>query len=290
MATLRAACASGPPAQVSALLSAAGDGDVGAADGRGWTPLHTAAARPGPDGAAIVALLLAAGADPDAETGEEGGGKAAPRGCDADGGSTALHIAAALGHAASVDALLPVSDADAEDGGGSTCAMVALRAGHGALARALATSDGADVDAACAGGETLLHAAAGSGDAEAVAWLLAAGADAGATDARRDTPAHRAAAAGHFAVAASLVEARGGGGRAGEVVNQRGQKGCTLLHLAAAAPDGASPGGRAAFVERVLALGGDAGATNGAHERPADLVGSRGRQRGDADVLDLLSA
>eukprot|EP00955_Chlamydomonas_euryale_P061072 357902-Chlamydomonas_euryale.AAC.16 len=77
----------------------------------------------------------------------------------------AVHLAAGGGHTECVSLLLEKSDEDAEDGDGNTPLWAAVSGGHGAAASAVVKA-GADVNLACSGGATALHAAAGLGSAE----------------------------------------------------------------------------------------------------------------------------
>jgi len=97
----------------------------------------------------------------------------------ADDGSTALHLAAWLGHTKVAEVLL----AQGADPCTATANSLAVRplgtaaaAGNRVIAHLL-LDRGAEIDAPQAGGITPLHAAAAHGNAEMVALLLARGAD-----------------------------------------------------------------------------------------------------------------
>jgi ankyrin repeat protein len=143
-----------------------------------------------------VRTLIRDGADVDAAQGD---------------GMTALHWAAANGHAPVVAALLEARARTdpATRIGAYTPLHLASRGGHSAIVRALADA-GADVHAATStGGATPLHFAAGAGSVEAIAAMLDRGA---AIDAREDvwgqTPLMFAAAYGRTGAVEALL-ARG---------------------------------------------------------------------------------
>ena len=139
--------------------------DVQAAQGDGMTALHWAAERGNQD---IAGLLLAAGANPRAET--------------RIGRYTPLHVAAKDGHAAVVRQLV---DANANIGALTTTGAAPLHFAAAAGSReaiAILLDAGASVNAQePQWGQTPLMFAAGSGRTEAVKLLLARGADARAT-------------------------------------------------------------------------------------------------------------
>ncbi len=139
--------------------------DVQLAQGDGMTALHWAAERGNPD---IAALLLAAGANPRAET--------------RIGRYTPLHIAAKGGYAAVVRQLVAAkADVGALTTTGAAPLHFAAAAGQ-AEAIAILLNAGASVNARePQWGQTPLMFAAGSGRTAAVKLLLAHGADARAT-------------------------------------------------------------------------------------------------------------
>ena len=124
----------------------------------------------------------------------------------ADDGFTALHLAAFLGGAAAVDALL--------DGGADPAAVAANDMRVQPLHSAVAAHDpaavlallraGAPPDARQQQGFTALQAAAHHGETAIVDMLLAAGADPSVTNDEGRTAADLAAAAGHRALAEHL--------------------------------------------------------------------------------------
>ncbi len=67
-----------------------------------------------------------------------------------------------------------------------------------------------DLEATEESGATVLHIAAGEGQADMVTWLLAAGADPALTDGAGRTPAAVAAMMGHEKIAARLLAAENG--------------------------------------------------------------------------------
>lgn len=154
---LHAACARGLLDQVRALLEAADERAVEAAAEDGTTPLHAAAAA---GHAAVVALLLEAGADP----------QAAGR-----NGATALHVASAMGHLAVVEALV-ASGATLVDAPHRFALCTALHfaaeMGHTKVVRTLCAA-GADANARKTTGGTPVHTAADCNQSAAVRALLA---------------------------------------------------------------------------------------------------------------------
>ena len=172
---VRAGAVAGPVAPASgALLEAARGGDAGAvrgllargadvnrAAGDGMTALHWAAERGQRD---VVALLLAAGAQPSAVT--------------RLGGYQPLHLAARGGHADVVTALLGAhAQASATTTTGATALHFAAAAGNAAAATALIDA-GATVDARePQWGQTPLMFAAAAGRTDVVRVLAARGAD-----------------------------------------------------------------------------------------------------------------
>ena len=118
----------------TAVLFAIGTGaDVEGTDDDGWRPLHLAAAF---DHAAVAALLLDAGAQPD-------GRSRHPGGCD---GATPLHVATASGSAEVASILLAVgARTDVRDDAGFTPLHISAARGDLPLVRLLLRS-GADPD------------------------------------------------------------------------------------------------------------------------------------------------
>ena len=205
---LRAAAKAGDLDLVNHFIAEHGADDANEASGSGVTPLHWAA-----DGGdvAIVAALLAAGADVSLATG---------------GGQTPLHWAANGGHAAVVATLLAAgAEVNAKSDDGGTPLRFAAGGGHvSAVAELLAA--GAEVNAKNDDGETPLHWAARNGRAAVVVALLAAGAEVNAKNDDDETPLRFAGDGGHAAVVAALLAAGGYWGEAacasGLVVNFAG--------------------------------------------------------------------
>ena len=210
----------GDLATVDAILrrspyGAADINDRGGADG--GTPL-TAATLNGH--AAVVRLLLAAGADPTAATVD---------------GYTALHLAAQAGDVGAVVDLLRAGarlDARSHDGGHTPLLLAAYDDRVDVIPILIdgGSADGSastGVNVAADDGTTPLHVATGRGDVELVDALLRRGADADAHAVDRQTPLHVAASAGWRDVAATLLDV----GRANTDAKTVG--GETPLHLAA---------------------------------------------------------
>jgi ankyrin repeat protein len=148
--------------------------------------------------AVIVASLLKARADVNAEPAE-------------DGGRTALQAAAEEGHAEIVASLLTAgADVNAEpaEDGGRTALQAAAEEGHTEIVASLLTA-GAYVNAKPApdGARTALQAAAEGGHAGIVTSLLAAGADVNAAPARSSgtTALQAATEGGHVKIVANLL-------------------------------------------------------------------------------------
>jgi ankyrin repeat protein len=130
---------------------------------------------------------------------------------------TALHRAAAAGHADLVKALLDRSaQVDARDYGGGTALHAAAKGGHVEAAAAL-LDRGADPSAPDEEGLTPLHFTARNGHEAVAALLLARGADANARGKFTGMPLHEAAEHGHRAMVelllagGGLANARSGG-------------------------------------------------------------------------------
>jgi ankyrin repeat protein len=120
---------------------------------------------------------------------------------------TALHLAAAGGDVATLEALLaaPAADLGARSIDGATPLHFAALAGHAHAVARLARAPGADLDAADRRGRTALHLAAALGHSAVVDQLWARGARVDPADSFGWRPLHYAARGGHAAVAASLV-------------------------------------------------------------------------------------
>jgi ankyrin repeat protein len=156
---LHAAAAMGEAGCVAALLAAGAPVNAEAEDGA--TPLLAAAAQHGPDTAAAVGLLIAAGARLDARlaargeaavhlAAQAGRGPVLARligaGADVhaatDGGFTALHMAAELGRADLVTLLRAAGADPRAAAGGLRPADLAAAKGHATLAAALRSAGG----------------------------------------------------------------------------------------------------------------------------------------------------
>lgn len=192
----------GDVAAIAALL----DGDptlVGAVDEHGKTPLHWAAEHDRPE---VVELLVAAGADLEAETawgmtplqwaGVLGSGAAAEP-LRAHGARIDLPTAAGLGLADVVESFRvpgpPPRDLEAV----SAAFVLACRNGHRAIAELLHRR-GADVDHPGALGGSAVHWAAINGHDDVVAYLVESGADLTRRDDRHHaTPADWAREGAH---------------------------------------------------------------------------------------------
>ena len=194
-----AAATDGDGAAVRALL--AGDPSlIRAVDVHGKTPLHLAAEH---DHAEIAALLLEAGADPEARANWGAtpldwagvlGSRAAGAVLRAQGARLRLPAAAGLG----------LRDELPEDGDLSAAFVLACRNGHTELARDL-LARGADVNARGFFDAPALHWAAINGHAETIAFLLARGADPALHDAQFDSDALGWAREGGHARAVALL-------------------------------------------------------------------------------------
>ena len=145
---------------------------------------------------ACVEALLAASADPNAQT--------------KDDGFTALMWAAKNGHVEIVQALLPKMSPDAinnaENKYGSIALIFAAQGGHIACVNALLAAN-ADTNAQDTRGNTALIVAAQGGHIACVNALLAANADTNAQDTRDNTALIFAANNGHVACVEALLAA-----------------------------------------------------------------------------------
>lgn len=152
-------------------------------------PIHLAVEAGAAD---IVALLLAAGANPNL--------------CDFDGASP-LHLAVELQDEECLAALLAGGANPNQPNKDVTSALHATAQRGPLRLLQLLLEHKADVAAADAQGVTPLHLAARSGNAQKVACLLAAGASHGAVNSQGNTPLHLAAVNGHSKVAELLLAA-----------------------------------------------------------------------------------
>jgi ankyrin repeat protein len=185
--TLLALAAAGGHAPLVDTLLARG-ARVGTHDSSGQTPL-TAAVRNGRGD--VVKRLLDRGADPNDEV----------------YAWSALRLAAFVGDAASVEALLAKgARVEARSDRGMTALMYAAGRGHEPVVRAL-LARGAAADARDQGGHTALMFAANGGHAEIARELLQAGADPAARNRAGETAGRLAAANGHDDLVAALGRA-----------------------------------------------------------------------------------
>lgn len=227
---------------------------------------------------AVVAALVVAGADPNAETG------------DVNGGWTALHIvaqysSATVAAAAVVEALVAAgADPNAKTSSGKTSsggwtalhfvAGVSRAAVAAAAVRALVDA-GADVHSPddC-GGWTALHRVAYQDSPEAaaavVAALAAVGADVNAKANSGEAPLHAVAQRSSAAVGPAAVRALVD---SGADVHQRDSYGETALHRLAL---NARPGAAVAILQALLEEGADMNAPNnqGACALVSDVLAS----------------
>lgn len=127
----------------------------------------------------------------------------------AEDGTTALHAAAATGHAAAVTLLLDAgADPQATGRNGATPLHLAAAMGHAAAVAALLRGGATLVDAAHAFAHcTALHFAAEMGHVGVVRLLCAAGADANAPKTTGGTPLHTAADCDQPLVVGALLDA-----------------------------------------------------------------------------------
>jgi ankyrin repeat protein len=187
--------------------------DANAADIRGDTPLHWAAA----NGKLGVVKYLVEEKDADANAANEDG-------------NTPLHRAAANGKLDVVKYLVEEkgADANAANNNGDTPLHWAAEDGEWDVVKYLVEEKGADAKAANNPGDTPLHRAAANGEWDVVKYLVEEkGADAKAANKAGDTPLHRAAANGEWDVVKYLVEK----GADAEAADKDGN---TPLHWAAA--------------------------------------------------------
>jgi ankyrin repeat protein len=285
---------------------------VNARDGYQRTPLHWACARDNPE---VVKLLLANGADPNAES---------------DSASRPLSSAVLLGNKEIVE-LLSAHGADLtiRDHNGATPLYLAALSNHHQVIQFL-LAHGAVVDPACAAaigdtnrlaalkndsdvfcrplisGRTLLHIAAMAGRFEAVAFLIDQGVPVDTLDNDlKQTALHVAAASGHAETVAVLL-ARGASVNArdrsratplhravmkrradvvelllahGAAVNAQDEYGCTPLFRAA------EYGGKE-LVEMLVSKGAKLDAANGIGKTPLRAA----EERDSKDVVEFLQA
>lgn len=213
---------------IAVLLAAGADPDR--ADAEGNTPLHLAIGGANEEG---VVQLLAAGASPNRRNAK---------------GETPLALAAALDDLAAIDRLLDRKAApDARDANGATPLMSA--ASGGAVGRLI--DAGARHDAADHTGRSALMMAAGWARDDAVRALLAAGAEANHADELGSTALHFAAGCRGSAALTCLALLLD----AGADIDEETREGVTPLMLA-------SHWGHADNVKALLARGADAEASD----------------------------
>jgi ankyrin repeat protein len=210
--------AASAPVALELLVAGA---EIEARDGAGQTPLHAAVGR---DHADVVDLLVGLGADVNARTGLVGFSPLHLARSDAvvdhlvlsgadvnardQEGRTPLHLAAARGDKAAVDALLrrgAIPAATATRGGWTPLHSAA----NADIARSLLAA-GADPNARDAGAATPLHWAAGTGKLEVIDALLEGGASLDSQDGEGRTPLWWAMSSGQKAAATRLLSASGG--------------------------------------------------------------------------------
>lgn len=198
--------------------------DINVMDRGCAVPIQRAAQSPNP---AILALLLKAGADPDANSANRVGPAVMIAAAHEDEAMVGLLIAAGADldvRNANKDTLATVAAANRNakvmemlmaagmpfDGVGATqrtpCHVAALNPNEAVLALLLAA--GCDTGRRDANGETPCHLAAKNENPDVLRMLLDAGADANAVAARGRTPLHRAAANTNDAVIALLLAAK----------------------------------------------------------------------------------
>jgi ankyrin len=257
--------------------------------GKGMSPLHTASRYGRTE---VVRVLLDHKANPDAAVTETG--------------ATALHLAAANGHAGVVELLLcRGAKVDALNRGGGTPLHLALFRKRLGVAELL-LSHKANPLACDGGGYTALHYAAWTGDATVVRHLIDRGADVHArTKEDGYTPLHWAATAANPGAAALLLD-RGASVHATAAAGQtplhfaayQGRAGTVVLLLARKADpnartrDGATPLHSAvvtlftdaATVERLLAGGADPSAKDEQGKSAFDYA----KEFEDAEVIEIL--
>jgi ankyrin repeat protein len=192
-------------------------------------PLHVAAAADD-DGAAVAAVLASGRSeDVNAVAGE------------ADGGVTAVHVAAACGYVGAIRALAAAgSRVDVADGSGRQAMHQAAGSGHVEAIRALAELGGR-VDAANSIGQQPMHVAAARGLLDAIGALADLGSHVDATDERSWQPMHMAAWSGHVEAIRALAAL---GGRV-DAANSIGQQ---PIH-------GAAAGGHVGAIRVLVQLG-----------------------------------
>jgi len=211
----------------------------------------------------IVQTLLAAGADPKAQT-----GGAKPK-------LTALHFAMGHGQDRIANMLLEKgADINHKGAWDATALHIAAATGHWESV-AFLLSKGADPKAVKDDGSTVLHELCRStldGGAASAKALIAAKADPNAPDAKQQTPLHVVAVSGQRPVAEVLIEA-------GAKVDAADKSQWTPLHLAAL-------NGHKAVVELLLDKGAAVNAKDKAGRTPLKLATLRKK----ADVVELLKS
>ncbi|KAJ3652955.1 hypothetical protein Zmor_018877 [Zophobas morio] len=140
-------------------------------------------------------------------------------------GVTALIVASANGHLATVEHLLQLgAEVNCADKSGQTSLYAACSNGHGKVLECLVNS-GADIHHSDICGQTPLHAASSNGHENIVGRLVDCGAEINRADNDGLTPLHVASLKGHHKVVESLV-------KRGAKVNQANNDDRTPLHLA----------------------------------------------------------
>jgi ankyrin repeat protein len=185
---------------------------------------------------------------------------------------TALHIAAEDGDVEEVITLVEEgADVEAADAGGWRVLHIAAADGHVEVARTLLEA-GAHLEAQTARGSKPLYLAAQRGHVEVLRTLLEAGADVEAQAADGFRPLHVAAQDGHVEVARTLLEA--GAGLEAQAA------GSTPLDIAA-------QHGGVEVVRTLVAAGADLGAADGDGEKPLHLAALGGCAETIGALLEL---
>lgn len=192
----------------------------------------------------------------------------------ADGGLTALHIAAKQGFGNCVLVLIVFgAEVDARDEYGNTPLMFAAAKGRAVVASYILTAD-ADPDARRDDGKTALHLAAYHGHTETARHLLTAYADVNARSDRGETPLHLASRKGNAETVSLLLDC-------GADASVRADTGITSLMSAVR-------GGRAEAVRRLLYVPEAVSLLNKCKDDDGNTALHYAAKRGRADVASAL--
>ena len=254
---LHAAAAANSPACVAVLLAAGADPNAPAAAGDKGTPLHVAAAA---GAAAVIQALVAAGASIAARNAV---------------GATPRDIAASNAARRVLDEAAAAAKAEADAKAAATATLFAAVTGDdcAALRAIMETQGGAAVVAMrdAATQRSLLHAACAGGAGAAATLLLDAGADATAADGAGNTPLHAAVSARDAAAALELTTNLLSRGAGADVPNAKGH---TPLHVACLQARDAE-----AIVRALLAAGAEASTrTTRGKATPAHMACAAGQK------------